>query len=424
MIRFLLKGLLRDRSRSVLPVIVVVVGVMLTVFMFSWMNGVLSDIIYTSARFNTGHVKIMSRAYAENSDQLPNDLALLGIADLTKQLRRDYPEMYWTPRIHFGGLLDIPGENGETRAQGPAVGRGVDLFSPASRENELLQIEQSLVTGHLPKQSGEILVSQDFSEKLHVVPGDTATLISSTMYGSMAVANFIIAGTVRFGVTGLDRGAIIVDVSDIQTALDMMDGAGEIIGLFPDRRYQKGIPEQMTAEFNARYADDSDEFAPVMVPLREQNGLGAMLDLSSQFVGIIVFIFVMAMSVVLWNTGLMGSLRRYGEIGVRLAIGERKGHLYFSLIAEAIAVGLVGSIIGTGLGLLISFYMQENGIDISGMMKDATMMMSTVMRARVTPMSYFIGFIPGLLATVLGASLSGIGIYRRQTAQLTKEFEA
>ncbi|MCK5739616.1 FtsX-like permease family protein, partial [bacterium] len=143
-----------------------------------------------------------------------------------------------------------------------------------------------------------------------------------------------------------------------------------------------------------------------------------------QFVGIIVFIFVMAMSVVLWNTGLMGSLRRYGEIGVRLAIGERKGHLYFSLIAEAITVGLVGSIIGTGLGLLISFYMQETGIDISGMMKDATMMMSTVMRARVTPMSYFIGFIPGLLATVLGASLSGIGIYRRQTAQLTKEFEA
>ncbi|MCK5737883.1 ABC transporter permease, partial [bacterium] len=228
MIRFLLKGLLRDRSRSVLPVIVVVVGVMLTVFMFSWMNGVLSDIIYTSARFNTGHVKIMSRAYAENSDQLPNDLALLGIADLTKQLRRDYPEMSWTPRIHFGGLLDIPGENGETRAQGPAVGRAVDLFSPASRENELLQIEQSLVTGHVPQQSGEILVSQDFSEKLGVVPGDTATLISSTMYGSMAVANFIVAGTVRFGITGLDRGAIIADISDIQTALDMMDGAGEI----------------------------------------------------------------------------------------------------------------------------------------------------------------------------------------------------
>jgi putative ABC transport system permease protein len=39
-------------------------------------------------------------------------------------------------------------------------------------------------------------------------------------------------------------------------------------------------------------------------------------------------------------------------------------------------------------------------------------------------MSFFIGFIPGLLATILGTSISGIGIYKRQTSQLFKELEA
>jgi putative ABC transport system permease protein len=75
MIRFILKGIIRDKSRSILPIIVVAAGVFLTVFLSAYLSGVFSDMIDLSARFTTGHVKIMSRAYAENQDQQPNDLA-------------------------------------------------------------------------------------------------------------------------------------------------------------------------------------------------------------------------------------------------------------------------------------------------------------------------------------------------------------
>jgi putative ABC transport system permease protein len=47
-----------------------------------------------------------------------------------------------------------------------------------------------------------------------------------------------------------------------------------------------------------------------------------------------------------------------------------------------------------------------------------------VFRARITPETWYIGFVPGFLSTQLGALLAGIGIYRRQTAQLFKELEA
>lgn len=87
-------------------------------------------------------------------------------------------------------------------------------------------------------------------------------------------------------------------------------------------------------------------------------------------------------------------------------------------------IGLVGSIIGTAAGLGLSYYLQDSGLDISAFMKNASLMISNVMRARITPVSYVIGFAPGLLATLLGTCASGIGIYRRQTAQLAKELEA
>jgi putative ABC transport system permease protein len=87
-------------------------------------------------------------------------------------------------------------------------------------------------------------------------------------------------------------------------------------------------------------------------------------------------------------------------------------------------IGLIGSVIGTALGLSISYYFQEVGLDYGSIMDNTTMMFSNVMRAKVTWFSHIIGFIPGLGATFLGAAISGLGIYRRETSQLIKELEA
>ena len=423
MIKFLLKGLIRDRSRSLFPILTVVAGVMLTVILYSWVKGTQTDLIRANANFNTGHVKIMSFAYSQESDQIPNDLAYTGVADLLTELHNNRPEMIWTPRIRFGGLLDIPDKFGETRSQAPVAGLAVDLLSSQTPETEILNLKEALVRGTLPAKRGEVLISEELSRKLGVKIGDTATLVSSTMYGSLSTYNFIISGTIRFGISAMDRGAMLTDISDIQRALDMDDTAGEIVGYFKDDIYRNNTASIIAEEFNSKNAGE-DEFRPVMVTLRNQAGLAQTLDLSAYISAVLIGLFVIVMSIVLWNAGLMASLRRYGEIGVRLAIGENKGHIYRSMIAESLMVGFFGSVLGTAIGVAISYYLQVHGIDISSMLKNASMMISDVMKAQVTPVSFFIGFIPGLLATLLGTSISGIGIYQRQTSQLAKELEA
>jgi putative ABC transport system permease protein len=423
MIKFLFKGLIRDRSRSFFPVLIVVAGVLLTVVLYSWVKGIENNIIRTSANIGTGHVKIMSRAYAQEADQFPNDLALLGIGDLLGKVKKDFPSIIWTPRIRFAGLLDIPDEEGETKAQGPVVGLAADLLSPRSPELEILNLKDSIVRGHLPKKKGEILVSDEFATKLHIQPGDIATLISSTMYGSMATANFTLAGTVRFGTTAMDRAAIIADIFDIQNVLDMEDTAGEILGFFTNNFYDNEKASEVASKFNAKYEKKNDEFSPLMDTLRNQSGLAEMLDYIGSMITVIVGIFIFAMSIVLWNAGLMGSIRRYGEIGVRLAIGEDRGHVYRSMLAESMMIGLIGTFIGTAIGLAIAYYFQIKGINFSFLFKNASILMSNVVRARVTPASYFVGLVPGLLASFLGTCISGLGIYKRQTSRLIKELE-
>ena len=426
MIRFLFKGLLRDRSRSLLPVLVVAIGVMLAVFLQGYIRGIMVDMIEQTARFSTGHVKVMTKAYAENMDQIPNDLALLDVSALINDLKKTFPDIAWVPRIKFGGLIDVPDKNGETRSQGSAMGMGIDLLSKNSDEAKRLNLKKSLVRGNLPDSADEVLISEDFSRKLEVNPGDEITLISSTMNGGMAIYNFKVSGTLRFGTTALDRGTIIADIKDVQFALDMEDAAGEILGFFPSGYYNDDLAESVLTRFNQKYSNDEDEYAPVMLRLKDQEGMALYVDLAHSMGFIVTLIFMIAMSLVLWNAGLLGGLRRYGEIGVRLAIGENKGHVYGTMIYESIMVGIAGTLVGTAIGLGFSWLMQTYGLDISEFTKNSTstVMMPNIIRSRITPTDFYIGFIPGVISTVAGTMLSGIGIYKRKTAQLFKELEA
>ncbi|MBW6491935.1 MAG: ABC transporter permease [Lentimicrobium sp.] len=420
----MIKGLLRDKSRSRLPVIVVTLGVMLTVFMHAYITGFMGDTFEMNAKFATGHVKVMTYAYAENLSQLPNDLALVETDNLLAELRNSYPDFEWAPRIQFGGLIDVPDSIGETRSQGPAIGLGIQLMDKGSKEAERLNLKSSLVAGSLPSRPGEILLSDDFARKLYVKPGDEVTLIGSTMNGSMTMYNFTVVGTVRFGVEIMDRGTIIADLEDVRAALDMPDAAGEILGFEKKGFYNNENAEMISAGFNSANTKPEDEFSPIMKSLARQGNLGQYVKLSEVWSMYISLVFVFAMSLVLWNAGLLGGLRRYGEVGIRLAIGEEKGHIFRSMIVESFFIGLVGSALGTAIGLMFAWLLQSSGMDISGMMQGASMMMPTIIRARITPPDFYIGFIPGVLSTVAGTMLSGIGIYKRQTAKLFKELEA
>jgi putative ABC transport system permease protein len=420
---FLWKGIIRDKGRSLLPIIVVAIGVFFIVFVDGLVTGMMRNMIYTTAKHQTGHVKIMTRAYNKNEDQKPLDLALLDVGRLLEKLQSEFPGVSWNPRISFGGLLDIPDDSGETRAQGPVSATAYDLLSPESGETERIGVEKAIVTGHIIRHPDEVLLSYDFAERFGVQPGDTLTFFGSTMYGSMSFTNLTVAGIMRFGMNALDRGAVIMDISGARRLLDMDDAAGEILGFLPGGEYNREQAEAIKNAFNAQYADDTDEYAPVMLQLTDQQSMSGMMNYIDVVMIILLVLLVFALSVVLWNTGVLGGIRRYNEFGIRLALGEEKGHIYRSLLTESLFIGLIGSCAGTAAGLAISLYFNKYGIDYGAAVDNLSMMVDSVIRSEITPRMYYVGFIPGVISMFIGSALAGMAIYKRQTATLFKELE-
>ena len=427
MIRFLTKGLLRDRSRSLFPVIIITITVGIVIFTIGFMKGTMNSVFLDTAVIISGHEKVVTRAYEKESQMLPNDLALLDVDQIIKNLNKEYPTHFWSPRITFGGLLDIPDNNGETKDQGPVIAMGIDLLSNESRMPEIWELENCLIEGKLPKTSKEVLISEKLATKLNISVGDLATYIGTTMYNAFTTYNFLVVGTFDLRKGQADKQMMLVDISGAREALDMENAASEIFGFTHSLFYNDDKAVNLRTNYNNSYSDTSDIFSPVMLALRDSSEqMGTMVDMVDIFLLIIGGVFLIIVTIVLWNMGLMNGLRRHGEFGLRLAMGESKGDVYRSMILESFIIGFTGTIFGTSIGLMLTYYVQEYGIDYSEVvstMSTSSMVMPNIFYAQITPELYYIGFIPGVIATVLGTMLAGIAIYKRQMAQLFKELE-
>ena len=426
MIKFLAKGLARDKTRSLFPTIIITVTVAIVIFALGFMRGMLNSVFLDTAVIISGYEKVVTRAYKKEMQMLPLDLALMDIEEMISGLNRDHPDYFWSPRINFGGLIDIPDENKETRSQSPIMAIGIDFFSNKSRQTELWKLDQIIVDGLPPRSPNDILISSKLAKKLEISTGQEATFIGSTMDNAFTTYNFNISGIFNLNKGQTDKQMILLDISGAQEALDMNGAATEILGFTNDLFYNDEDAIEIRSSFNENNRDSSDIFAPIMIALRDTNQMGTMVDFSNAALAVIGGIFLVIVMIVLWNMGLMNGLRRYGEIGLRLAMGESKGQVYRSMITEAVIIGLTGTLLGTGLGLSITYYVQENGISYAEALEEMAlknMVMPNVFYSKVTPDLFYVGLLPGLLATVLGTMLAGLAIYRREMAQLFKELE-
>ena len=425
MIKFLTKGLLRDRSRSLFPVLVITLTVAMVVFAIGFMRGTMNSLFLDTAVVFSGHEKIVTRAYNEENQLLPNDLALLDVDQLVDELGRDYPNYFWTPRITFAGLLDVPDENGETKTQGPVITLGIDLFSENSRQAEIWELDRVLVEGQIPQNRDDALISTKLADQLDLAVGETVTFIGSTMDNAFTTYNFNVSGTFNLRKGQTDKQMMLVDLSGARLALDMDNAASAIFGFTHSLYYDDESAVTLRTDYNTK-SDSLDIFSPFMLALRDGSQMGTLVDMSEAFLAIMGGVFLVVVMVVLWNMGLMNGLRRYGEVGLRLAMGESKGQVYRSMISEAVIIGLTGTVIGTGTGLALTYYVQENGLDYTKgieALSNSSMVMPNIFYAQVTPDLFYIGFVPGVLATVLGTMLAGLAIYKREMAQLFKELE-
>lgn len=423
MMYFVLKGLIRQWRRNLIILVLIAGCSALTVVLHGWSQGLKDDLIHKSAAYRTGHLRVVAFAQAQEMDRPSNELALYHADAMQQKLEQQFPELVWLPRIQFQGLIDIPNLYGNTRARGSVAGLGLPLFGEKAEDRDVLKLKTALVRGSLPMNPGEILMSEDLTQNLGLRVGETATFLGQTAYGSLTSRCYTFVGSYRFELEALNKGSIIMDIQDARGLLDLEGAASEITGLFKSQTYSRRKIKAIQHEFNGEHEADDKMYRPFMSSIYDPGVMKETLDdLHGRFLTLMA-LGVLGAFIFLSAIGLMGRLRRSDEIAIRLAIGERKVHLYWTLFLEWVFLGIAGATPGALLGVAMGYYLEGHGMDWGVLLAShyRDVLMPAQIFARVTPGSGLAGFLAGIFVVVAAMGISYFQVFRRDVAMVVKE---
>ncbi len=334
------RNLWRNRRRTVLALVAIGLSVTLVIAYTSLMRAYADWIVETITGPMLGHVQMHAPKWRK--DRLM-DRTLGDAGALLDQVRRDPDVADATGRIYAPALAAL-GEEGFA-----VMVVGVDTVAesgPTRLINEVIE----------PLTAGQALVGRQLAELMGVRTGDEIAVVGQGIDGSLANDLFTVKAIVTTPVDLVNRQGIIIGVAEAQTLFAMQDEVHEIV--VHARRADAAAPlaQRLSAgpAFTGAEVLDWQTLAPEMV------NLVRIADLAGMFVLILVFI---AAAAGVANTMVMATFERTREFGMLLALGTHPVRLVQLVVAESLALGFIGALVGSAIGVAIVAVTHQTGID-------------------------------------------------------------
>jgi ABC-type lipoprotein release transport system permease subunit len=219
---------------------------------------------------------------------------------------------------------------------------------------------------YLSGKAGEILIGEKLAEKLEVTIGDKLVAVANDQSGSVTNQLFRVTGIYRTNNSGFDKTHAFVNFDDAQNML-MLNGAITSIAIVCNNRDEiQAKKEQLAIALGNQYEVFS---YPEMLPLAM-----SFIEMYNKSIYIYYFIIILAVFFGVVNTMLMSVYERVQEIGVLMAIGMKRSKIFMMILLEAMSLGVVGTVIGCILSLILYIPLSRTGIDLSAFSAGMTSM--------------------------------------------------
>lgn len=346
------RNIWRNPRRSLLTISAIAFASLLLVFMLSWQFGSYDTMINSAVRIHTGHVQVQAEGYNGKRDirlVVPNPAAISAILEKIPEVAA------YTSRANAFSLV-----SSKERTYG-AIVIGIDPVGEA----KVSTLEKIIHQGEYLSGSDtdQALIGRLLAKNLHVRSGDELVVLGQGRDGSIAATVVKVKGIFSSGEDEFDRGTIQIPLKYFQDVYTMDGAVHEVVVV---GKSLEDVPEIKRAVAAGIEETNGKEHLAVLDWMELMPGLieAIKMDLVSGFIFYIILIVVVAFSIL--NTFLMAIFERRREFGVLMALGTTPWRLTKLLLAESSSVTMMGIVIGTIAGSLITWYFQIHGIVISG----------------------------------------------------------
>jgi len=392
MFKIALRNIFRNWRRSILSGLSIAVAVMIAIYMWSLIEGVMDNLFDNTIRMTSGHVRVLNTAYVEREKMLPLEANIQNYKPV-ERIAAANPDVTLTAgRIKFGVLLDYKGNNK------PVFGNGIipELESRISRLNEKIVEGRMIEPG-----KEEINIGAMLANDLGLKVGDTLTIVTQTAYGSIGAMNLKIAGVFSFGVVSFDKTTFFMPLDKAQQLLDMGDAVTEIFVFIKDPDRAPEVAREININLDRVYGGQ--------YTTRTWHDVGffwAYMRLAKGTYAAIYFLILFLASFTILNTMFMAVLERTKEIGMMKSLGMKDRQVMGVIILEALLIGAIASFVGAIWGSGVAYYLAVEGIDFSATfehMGDFKFPVSSIYRAIFSFGIIFFGFCMGILFSIMAA---------------------
>ena len=345
LLRVAWRNIWRNRSRSLVIIASVGIGLWAGIFLIAFYNGMIRQRIRSAIDREVSHLQIHHPRFSDDHDLRYHLGDAYGILDV---LRNDPGVLVAAPRIVAHGMVST------AAGSAGAVINGVD---PAL-EARLTRLDAKVAEGAYFTAGGrqEVIVGQRLARRLRLTLHRKLVLTVSDRQGGLASAAFRVTGIYRTPNTPYDEANLFIRIPDAAALCSMADSVNELAVLLQRDEAADSLSTHLSADFPQWEVKAWKDLAPEMQVLVATTG--GMLYV---FMGVIL----LSLGFGIVNTMLMAVLERTREIGMLLALGMARGRVFGMVLIETFLLVMAGCPAGIVAALATVALTSRKGIDFT-----------------------------------------------------------
>ncbi|WP_275097872.1 ABC transporter permease [Sedimenticola hydrogenitrophicus] len=297
-----------------------------------------------------GHLQVHRKGYVASIDNLPLNLNIKPKAlEKIEQALQALPEVEAvSPRLKFGAMFSNFTETTSIRLNG---------ILPEREMAAMPLLAERLVAGSMADglvEPGKLLIPELLAKGMKVNPGDTVVLVATNIDGSVNGQTFVVQGILE-AVTGPGGRDGYLHMDDARTLLRLADNEVNEIAV---RLKDIDTLQRTAAQLRAALAGVVNPQGQALLDVHSWDQLSPFANIARMIDLLDLFIRIMLVGIVLiaiMNVMIMAVYERIREIGTIAAIGTPPHRILGLFLAEGLLLGLVGTLIGTALSLLLVY---------------------------------------------------------------------
>lgn len=339
------RNIWRNRRRSMIVLISVIVGVAAMMFTDGLSVGMIYQMLDNRIGSHTAHVQVHANGF--------NDHRVIGkniekTRIVEHALEQTPGVRHWSRRVVTYGLL----------SSALSSSGGLIIGVEPGREPKITSIRESIVEGeYLSGAPHEVVIGRKLAEKLQVGIGGKVVGMASALSGDVGSDLFRVVGIYETVSSEFDKTHMFTTLDNAQSMLELDDRVLEYAVIVDDISRVEEVATDLRRILSADYEVLSYiDLLPLLV---------AQMEMYDEMMWIVYIIIGLAMIFGIVNTMLMSVFERIQEFGVLMAIGMKNAYVFRMVMIEAFILGVIGTAVGLGLGAVFILATGSVGIDLS-----------------------------------------------------------